>query len=95
MVTDSTSAKTSVDDQNMLLDRSRRPMKKRRLVEPTNKFGTKEVVNEKGEISFERIGKLIGERWQEVKAKPELFTKYEQLASNDHKRYTGEMKSYN
>ena len=78
-------------------NKSRRPMKKRRLMEPPKKSGLdgSNDDNENGGISFERIGKLIGERWQEVKAKPELFVKYEKLASSDHKRYMGEMKSYN
>ena len=84
---------------------SRRPMKKRRLVDPSND-SLSALSTEKGkgadgddassgDISFERIGKLIGERWQEVKAKPELFVKYEKLADDDHKRYAKEMKSYN
>ena len=84
---------------------SRRPMKKRRLVDPANDVmsalstekgtGTDGDNVLSGDISFERIGKLIGERWQEVKAEPELFAKYEKLANDDHKRYAKEMKSYN
>ena len=102
-LSDSDNAK---DQKNMAQEQkrsvNRRPMKKRRLVDAAPEDGTdastasSDVIDQmNNEMSFERIGKLIGERWQEVKAKPELFVKYEKLAANDHKRYTKDMKSYN
>ena len=93
MITDSTTSASETPPVSPVT--SRRPMKKRRLMELTKKHGLDDGDPENSGINFERIGKLIGERWQEVKVKPELFAKYELLASNDHKRYMGEMKSYN
>jgi len=68
-----------------------RPMKKRRMID-TAKKNLEQTGNG---ISFEQIGKMIGERWQVVKANPEVFKKYENLAFEDHKRYDREMNEYN
>ena len=48
---------------------------------------------EGGKVSFEEMGKLIGQRWKSLD--PKLLTKYTKLAAEDTERYKKEMQSYN
>jgi hypothetical protein len=48
---------------------------------------------EGGKVSFEEMGKLIGQRWKNID--PDRLTKYSELASEDTERYKTEMQSYN
>lgn len=46
-----------------------------------------------GKVSFEEMGKLIGQRWKKID--PDRLTKYSELASEDTERYKKEMQTYN
>jgi len=48
---------------------------------------------EGGRVSFEEMGKLIGQRWKNID--PDRLAKYSELASVDTERYKKEMTSYN
>jgi len=48
---------------------------------------------EGGKVSFEEMGKLIGQRWKSID--PDRLSKYSELASEDTERYKKEMQSYN
>ena len=46
-----------------------------------------------GKVSFEEMGKLIGQRWKNIDA--DRLTKYSDLAAEDTERYKKEMADYN
>jgi len=46
-----------------------------------------------GKVSFEEMGKLIGQRWKNID--PDRLSKYSELAAEDTERYKKEMQSYN
>lgn len=46
-----------------------------------------------GKVSFEEMGKLIGQRWKKID--PDRLSKYSELASEDTERYKKEMQTYN
>jgi hypothetical protein len=48
---------------------------------------------EGGKVSFEEMGKLIGQRWKNLQ--PDRLTKYSELAAEDTDRYKKEMQGYN
>jgi len=48
---------------------------------------------EGGKVSFEEMGKIIGQRWKNID--PDRLQKYSELASEDTERYKGEMQEYN
>ena len=48
---------------------------------------------EGGKVSFEEMGKLIGQRWKNID--PDRLSKYSELAAEDTERYKKEMQSYN
>lgn len=48
---------------------------------------------EGGKVSFEEMGKLIGQRWKNID--PDRLAKYSEMASEDTERYKKEMQSYN
>jgi len=48
---------------------------------------------EGGKVSFEEMGKLIGQRWKNID--PDRLAKYSELASEDTERYKKEMQTYN
>mmetsp|Transcript_29960 Transcript_29960/g.49451 ORF Transcript_29960/g.49451 Transcript_29960/m.49451 type:complete len:338 (-) Transcript_29960:99-1112(-) len=48
---------------------------------------------EGGKVSFEEMGKLIGQRWKKID--PDRLSKYSELAAEDTERYKKEMQSYN
>lgn len=48
---------------------------------------------EGGKVSFEEMGKLIGQRWKNID--PDRLAKYAELASEDTERYKNEMQTYN
>lgn len=48
---------------------------------------------EGGKVSFEEMGKIIGQRWKNID--PDRLAKYAELASEDTERYKTEMQAYN
>jgi len=48
---------------------------------------------EGGKVSFEEMGKIIGQRWKNID--PDRLAKYSELASEDTERYKTEMQEYN
>lgn len=48
---------------------------------------------EGGKVSFEEMGKLIGQRWKKID--PDRLSKYSELAAEDTERYKKEMQMYN
>lgn len=46
-----------------------------------------------GKVSFEEMGKLIGQRWKNID--PDRLSKYSEMAAEDTDRYKKEMQSYN
>lgn len=48
---------------------------------------------EGGKVSFEEMGKLIGQRWKGID--PDRLSKYSEMAAEDTERYKNEMQSYN
>jgi len=46
-----------------------------------------------GKVSFEEMGKLIGQRWKNID--PDRLAKYSEMAGEDTERYKKEMQSYN
>jgi len=48
---------------------------------------------EGGKVSFEEMGKIIGQRWKNID--PDRLAKYSEMASEDTERYKTEMQSYN
>uniref|UniRef100_A0A7S1H549 HMG box domain-containing protein n=1 Tax=Thalassionema nitzschioides TaxID=33649 RepID=A0A7S1H549_9STRA len=48
---------------------------------------------EGGKVSFEEMGKLIGQRWKNIDS--DRLSKYSELAAEDTERYKKEMQSYN
>lgn len=48
---------------------------------------------EGGKVSFEEMGKIIGQRWKNID--PDRLSKYSELASEDTERYKTEMQEYN
>jgi hypothetical protein len=46
-----------------------------------------------GKVSFEEMGKLIGQRWKNID--PDRLSKYSEMAGEDTERYKKEMQSYN
>jgi len=48
---------------------------------------------EGGKVSFEEMGKIIGQRWKNID--PDRLSKYAELASEDTERYKTEMQAYN
>lgn len=48
---------------------------------------------EGGKVSFEEMGKIIGQRWKNID--PDRLTKYSELAAEDTERYKKEMQTYN
>jgi hypothetical protein len=53
----------------------------------------KRLKKEGGKVSFEEMGKLIGQRWKNID--PDRLSKYSELAAEDTERYKKEMQSYN
>lgn len=48
---------------------------------------------EGGKVSFEEMGKIIGQRWKNID--PDRLSKYSELAAVDTERYKTEMQAYN
>eukprot|EP00531_Pseudo-nitzschia_arenysensis_P018965 CAMPEP_0116135026 /NCGR_PEP_ID=MMETSP0329-20121206/10972_1 /TAXON_ID=697910 /ORGANISM="Pseudo-nitzschia arenysensis, Strain B593" /LENGTH=323 /DNA_ID=CAMNT_0003629801 /DNA_START=243 /DNA_END=1214 /DNA_ORIENTATION=+ len=48
---------------------------------------------EGGKVSFEEMGKIIGQRWKNID--PDRLSKYAELAAEDTERYKTEMQAYN
>lgn len=48
---------------------------------------------EGGKVSFEEMGKIIGQRWKNID--PDRLSKYSELAAEDTERYKTEMQAYN
>ena len=48
---------------------------------------------EGGKVSFEEMGKIIGQRWKNID--PDRLSKYSEMASEDTERYKTEMQTYN
>jgi hypothetical protein len=48
---------------------------------------------EGGKVSFEEMGKIIGQRWKNID--PDRLQKFSELAAEDTERYKKEMQSYN
>jgi len=46
-----------------------------------------------GKVSFEEMGKLIGQRWKNID--PDRLSKYSELAAEDTERYKKDMQAYN
>ena len=53
----------------------------------------KRLKKEGGKVSFEEMGKLIGQRWKNID--PDRLATYSELASEDTERYKTEMQEYN
>jgi len=53
----------------------------------------KRLRKEGGKVSFEEMGKLIGQRWKQID--PDRLAKYSEMASEDTERYKKEMQTYN
>lgn len=53
----------------------------------------KRLQKEGGKVSFEEMGKLIGQRWKNID--PDRLSKYSEMAAEDTERYKKEMQSYN
>lgn len=51
------------------------------------------IKEEKPDIKFTEMGKLIGAKWRELSAEDK--TEFEEMASEDKKRYSDEMAKYN
>jgi hypothetical protein len=48
---------------------------------------------EGGKVSFEEMGKIIGQRWKNID--PDRLSKYAEMAAEDTERYKTEMQAYN
>jgi hypothetical protein len=48
---------------------------------------------EGGKVSFEEMGKIIGQRWKNID--PDRLSKYSEMAAEDTERYKTEMQAYN
>jgi len=48
---------------------------------------------EGGKVSFEEMGKIIGQRWKNID--PDRLSTYSEMASEDTERYKNEMQAYN
>lgn len=53
----------------------------------------KRLRKEGGKVSFEEMGKIIGQRWKNID--PNRLTKFSELAAEDTERYKKEMAEYN